>query len=163
MGRTTINDVFTKEDWKKYNEYANMLKRDLKVSKLPKEKQEEIFNVLAYHEQMRMATNRIGAERNAVIDQQIKINEQYKIEPSDAKARKLAEEHRKLGVKAEELNKERNYFLQKFHETSARAVSLDNELTEALIKQGYKIGKDGKARKGEAYRNTPAAKTRIGR
>ena len=127
------------------------------------EKQEETFNVLAYHEQMRIAANRIGTEYNALVDKMEEINAKYKVEPSDAKARKLAEEHKKLLAKSNELDKERNYFLQKFHETSSRAVALDNELTEALIKQGYKIGKDGKARKGEAYRQTPIAKTRVGR
>ena len=160
MARTRVNDVLTKEDWAKYKLYIKMLKRDLKASKLPKDRQKEIFNVLAYNEQMRMATNRIGIERNKIIDQQEAINKKYKIEPNDVKARQLAEEHKKLGVKATVLDKERSYFFQKFHETKTRTVQLDNELTEALIKQGYKIGKDGRARKSEDYFQSQITKKR---
>ena len=160
MGRTTINEVFTKEDWKKYNEYAKMVKRDLEVSKLPKERQEEIFNVLAYNEQMRMATNRIGMEHNSLVAKQRELNERYKTEPNDAKARKIAEEHAKLGKIMDALMEERNYFLQKFHEISPRAVALDKEMNEALIKQGYKIDKNGRPRKGVNERNSPTVKIR---
>lgn len=160
MGRTTINAVFTKEDWEKYNEYAKMVKRDLEVSKLPKDRQEEIFNVLAYNEQMRMAANRIGAERNAVIEKQKEAVARYKKEPNDYKAKQIEEEFIKLKEQSAKLNEERNYFLQKFHGTSSRAVALDNEMNEALIKQGYKIGKDGRPRKGEGWRQSATAKIR---
>lgn len=160
MGRTKVNDVFTQEDWDKYNKYAEMVKRDLSVSGLPKEKKEEIFNTLAYNEQMRMAVSRIGSELNAIADQRNALIIQYRAEPNDARAQKLSKEIEKLGNQHAALAKERNYFLQKFHETSPRAVKLDNEMTEALIKQGYKIDANGRPRKGEDYRQSPTVKTR---
>ena len=160
MARTRVNDVFTQEDWDRYNIYANMIKSDLLLSKLPKDRQEEIFNVLAYNEQMRMAVSRIGSELNAIADQRNALIIQYRVESNDARAQKLSKEIEKLGNQHAALAKERNYFLQKFHETSPRAVKLDNEMTEALIKQGYKIDANGRPRKGEDYRQSPTVKTR---
>ena len=160
MGRTTINEVFTKEDWKKYNEYADAVKRDLSVSGLSKEKQKEIFNTLAYNEQMRIAANRIVAERNAITDKRNALIIKYRSEPNDAIAQKLSKEIEKWGVKHDALGKEKEYFLQKFHETSARAVVLDRELNDALIKKGYKIDARGRLRKSEGCRQSPTVKTR---
>ena len=160
MGRTSVNQVFTKEDWKYYNNYMDAFKRDLAASDLPKEKQKEIFNTVGYNVQMRVAANRIGAERNAITDQRNDLIDKYEVEPNDAKAQKLAKEIQKLGAKHEALGKERDYFLQKFQETSARAVVLDRELNDALIKQGYKIDARGRLRKSEGYRQNPTVKTR---
>ena len=160
MGRTSVNQVFTKEDWKYYNNYMDAFKRDLAVSGLSKQKQEEIYNIVGYNVQMRVATNRVGTERNSLIDKQAELIKKYKEEPNDAKARKLSVQIEELYPEIDALAKERDYFLQKFQETSARAVALDRELTDALVKQGYKIDARGRLRKGVSYRQSPTVKTR---
>ena len=160
MARTTINEVFTKEDWEKYNEYAEAVKRDLSVSGLSKERQEEIFNVLAYNEQMRMAANRLGTEYNELNAQRNQLIDKYEVEPKDSKAKKIAGDIQKVTAKRNDVGQERNHFMKKFHETSARAVALDRELNDALIKQGYKIDARGRLRKSEGYRQSPTVKTR---
>ena len=158
MGRTSVNQVFTQADWNKYNKYAAEIKGYLDVSGLPENTKTHIFNVLATREQMRLATNRIASEQNVLIDQMKEINKKYKVEPNDAKARKLAEEHRKLEVKVQALAEERAYFLGKYNSLASEAKKCIDQYNAAVTKN--KIQTDPKKKIAPSYIKPVASKNR---
>lgn len=153
--------ILTQTDIEKFEEYCAAVKHDLEASELSKSKQKEIFETLAYHEKVRLATNRLGAKMREIGKELDAINEKYKKEPNDAKAAKLAQEHAKKKAKGEQLKKIRKTYLDEFHRTTKDAQRCDAELNQALKDKGLKYEGRGTAHKKAKVSRTPFERTNV--